>query len=167
MINPAIFKAYDIRGTYPDQINEEVAYQIGRALITYLKCDKIAVGRDVRLSSPFLFKGLARGINDSGADVYDIGIISTDGLYFAVGKYGFPAGVMITASHNPRNYNGFKICREKAIPLSDTHGLNEIQNIIVDKRYKEGKGKIIKEEILDDEIEHEEDLSSILNDINN
>lgn len=131
-VNPSIFKAYDIRGTYPDQINGEVAYLIGFSLASYLKARAIAVGRDMRLSSDELFDGLARGINDYGVDVIDLGLVSTDGLYFAVGKFGYDAGVMITASHNPKEYNGFKICRKNAEPLSGHDGLNDVLAGIAD-----------------------------------
>jgi len=100
----SIFKAYDIRGIFPDQLNNEIAYRIGNGLAGYLKPKAIAVGRDMRLSSNELFDSLASGILDAGADVVDLGLVSTDGLYFAVGKFGFDGGVMITASHNPREY---------------------------------------------------------------
>ncbi len=125
-----IFKAYDIRGIYPEQLDEKITYLIGNALAVYLKPRSIAVGRDMRLSSPELFESMTRGINDAGVDVVDVGIVSTDGLYFAVGKYGYDAGVMITASHNPKEYNGFKICRSEAIPLSGAEGLNTIRDMV-------------------------------------
>jgi phosphomannomutase len=125
-INPSIFKAYDIRGTYPDQLNEDAAYKIGAALVGFLRPKSIAVGRDMRVSSDPLAESLIRGINDAGSDVVDIGLVSTDGLYYAVGKYGYDGGVMITASHNPKQYNGFKVCRENAVPLSGNEGLGQI-----------------------------------------
>lgn len=127
----SLFKAYDVRGVAPGELNPEIAYKIGRALVTHLGADHVCVGRDMRVSSPALAGGLIDGILDQGADVTDIGLISTDGLYFAVGKYGFPAGVMITASHNPGEYNGFKICREEARPLSLDQGLAEIRDLVV------------------------------------
>ncbi len=126
----SIFKAYDIRGIYPAQINSDVAYMFGNALACYLKPRSVVVGRDMRLSSPELFDGITRGITDAGVDVVDVGLVSTDGLYFAVGKYGYDAGVMITASHNPKQYNGFKVCRNDAIPLSGGEGLNVIRDIM-------------------------------------
>jgi phosphomannomutase len=129
-IDPSIFKAYDIRGTHPDQINGEIAYQIGAALATYLRPRAIAVGRDMRLSSSELLDGLARALNDSGVDVIDLGLMSTDGLYFAVGREGYEGGVMITASHNPKQYNGFKICRKNAEPLSGQEGLGQMLQMI-------------------------------------
>ena len=117
-INPHIFGAYDVRGIYPGEINEEAAYRFGRALVLYLKPSQVAVGRDMRLSSPELAEAMIRGITEQGADAIDLGLTTTDELYFAVGKFDYPAGVMITASHNPKQYNGFKICRENAIALS-------------------------------------------------
>ncbi|MBN2227125.1 MAG: phosphomannomutase/phosphoglucomutase [candidate division Zixibacteria bacterium] len=126
-----IFKAYDIRGTVPGQLNDGLAYRIGNALADYLKPTMIAVGRDMRVSSDELFEALASGINDAGVDVVDLGLISTDGLYFAVGKYGYDGGVMITASHNPKEYNGFKICRKEALPLSGQEGLDKIKESVV------------------------------------
>ncbi len=107
-INPDIFKAYDIRGTYPDEVNEEVAEQIGRAFVVYTKAQKVIVGRDIRVSGPKLRESLIKGITEQGASVLDIGLVSTDMFYFACGSKGFP-GIMITASHNPKEYNGFKL----------------------------------------------------------
>lgn len=130
-IDQKIFKAYDIRGTYPDQLNEEIAYKAGRSLVEYLSPRNIAVGRDMRLSSPKLQEGLTRGIVEGGCDVIDIGLVSTDCLYFAVGKFGYDAGVMITASHNPPEYNGFKMCRKEAVPLSGEAGINQIKTLIL------------------------------------
>ncbi len=156
-IDPTIFKAYDIRGIYPDQINGEIAYQIGYALAGYLKPKAIAVGRDMRLSSDELFDNLTRGIQDYGADVIDLGLISTDGLYYAVGKFEYDGGVMITASHNPKQYNGLKICRKNAIPLSGQEGLGDILKAI-QQNDQNGKaparGNIIRRDIADDYAQH-------------
>lgn len=107
-IDPKIFKAYDIRGIYPTEVNEDVAYQIGRAFVTFTKAPKVIVGRDGRLSGPELFTALVRGITDQGADVLDIGLASTDMFYHACGSQNLP-GVNVTASHNPKEYNGFKL----------------------------------------------------------
>jgi phosphomannomutase len=128
--NLRIFKAYDIRGIYPTEINREAAELIGRALVGYLQPRQMVVGRDMRLSSDDLFSGLVAGLRAAGAGVVDIGLCSTDALYFAVGKYGYDAGVMITASHNPKEYNGFKICRREAVPLSAGEGLDELRQRI-------------------------------------
>ncbi len=130
-VDPSIFKAYDIRGTYPDQLNQKIAYKIGRALVLYLKPERVAVGRDMRLSSPKLYEGLTRGIVEGGADVIDIGLVSTDCLYFTVGKFRYDAGVMITASHNPPEYNGFKLCKGEAVPLSLESGLDRIRELVL------------------------------------
>lgn len=155
--DPSIFKAYDIRGTVPDQLNGETAYKIGYALAGVLKPKSIAVGRDMRVSSDDLFEHLARGINDAGVDVVDLGGISTDALYFAVGKFGYDGGVMITASHNPKDYNGFKICRENAEPLSGQEGLNQILDFLeagTDTAKSPQPGIIVRKDILDDYAEH-------------
>ena len=108
-----IFKAYDVRGIYPDVLTPELAYRIGRAFVVYLQPRHVVVGRDMRVSSPTLASALIDGLLDQGADVTDVGLISTDGLYFAVGKFGFDGGIMVTASHNPPEYNGFKLCRSE------------------------------------------------------
>jgi len=129
-IDPSIFKAYDVRGTVPNQINGESAYHIGAALTAHLHPKTIAVGRDMRVSSDELSRNLIHGITDCGADVVDLGLCSTDGLYYAVGKFGYDGGVMITASHNPKEYNGFKICRKMAEPLSGEEGLRQMLEAI-------------------------------------
>lgn len=148
-VNPKIFKAYDIRGLYPQELNEEAAHDIGRALVQYLKCDRVAVGRDMRLSSEPLFKAFSEGATRQGAEVVDLGLISTDALYFAVGRFGFPAGVMITASHNPKEYNGFKICRQEAVPLSGEEGLFQIRDLINSGSLEPaaGRGRIVQQDI--------------------
>jgi phosphomannomutase len=129
MINPAIFKAYDIRGVYPDELDGDAAHAIGSATIAHLRAKKVAVARDMRRSGPELMAELIRGMVEQGAAVTDLGLCSTDELYFAVGKYGFDAGVMVSASHNPAKYNGFKFCREQAISISSETGLNAIRDI--------------------------------------
>src|SRR5690242_20876769 len=98
-IDPSIFKAYDIRGIYGETLTEQVAFRIGQAAATYLGVQQIAVGRDMRLSSPQIAAALIEGINAQGVNVEDLGLITTDGLYFAVGKFKYPAGIMVTASH--------------------------------------------------------------------
>jgi phosphomannomutase len=152
----SIFKAYDIRGVVPDQLNADIAYRIGNALAGYLKPTSIAVGRDMRVSSGDLFDALARGIVDAGVDVIDIGLVSTDGLYFAVGKFGYDGGVMITASHNPKQYNGFKICRAEALPLSGQEGLDKIQEALVNDVLVKSprRGSIQRKDITNDYTEH-------------
>ncbi len=121
------FKAYDVRGRLPDQLNEEIAYRIGRAFADYLKAKTVAVGRDVRLSSPSIQDALVRGLNAQGADAYDIGLCGTEEIYFATANRGFDGGVMVTASHNPADYNGLKFVRQEARPLTGDTGLPEIK----------------------------------------
>ncbi len=153
----SIFKAYDIRGTFPEQINSEIAYKIGFALAAYLKPINIAVGRDMRISSDELSDSLIQGIIDYGVDVIDLGLVSTDGLYFAVGQFGYEGGIMITASHNPKEYNGFKICRDEAIPLSGQEGLNDIQKFILNDDFSAKspeRGNIIRKDISEDYAKH-------------
>ena len=129
-INPDIFKAYDVRGTYPDQVNEEAARAIGAAFVTYLKAKRIAVGRDMRLSSPSVAQAFIDGATSQGCDVVDYGMIATDMLYFAVAKDGHDGGVMVTASHNPKQYNGMKMVRREAFPLSGEEGISDIRDMI-------------------------------------
>ena len=152
----SVFKAYDIRGKFPDQLNKDIAYRIGNALAAYLKPNSIAVGRDMRLSSNELFDGLSSGIMDAGVDVVDLGLISTDGLYFAVGKFGFDGGVMITASHNPKEYNGFKICRREALPLSGQEGLDKIKLALEEDAVQKApqRGNIARKEISEEYAAH-------------
>jgi phosphomannomutase/phosphomannomutase/phosphoglucomutase len=124
------FKAYDIRGRVPDQLNEEMAYRIGRAYAAFIKPDKVVVGRDVRLTSESLCLSLARGLTDGGADVFDIGLCGTEEVYFATFAERMDGGVMVTASHNPVDYNGMKFVREDARPISADSGLNEIKVLV-------------------------------------
>src|ERR671920_141841 len=133
MLDESIFKAYDIRGVYPDSLNEDVAGDIGRAFVKSLDLQgsRVVVARDMRLSGEALQKAFIEGVTEAGADVLDIGLVSTDALYFAVGHLGEPGGAMITASHNPKDNNGFKLCREDAIALSGDAGLGEIRELIV------------------------------------
>jgi len=149
----SIFKAYDVRGIYPEQLNEDIAYKIGRAFVEFLKCKNVVIGRDMRLSSGLLFKALAEGITDQGADVIDIGLSTTPMLYFSVANHGFDSGLMVTASHNPKEYNGIKFTREKAIPISDATGIKEIEKLVEKNNFKKPeKGRIIKKDVLKDYI---------------
>jgi phosphomannomutase len=155
-INQKIFKAYDIRGIYPEEINEETAYRIAQAYVEFVQPKEVVLGKDVRLSSPSLWKAAAQGIIDAGVDVIDINTISTDMLYFSVAYYGFSGGITISASHNPVDYNGMKIVREKAIPLSSDAGLKDILQIVLKhkKILAKKKGRIVKKEITEDYINH-------------
>lgn len=125
----SIFKAYDIRGVYGSSLNEDLARKIGRAFVTFLKCKKVVVGRDMRPHSEPLFKALADGLMLQGADVVDLGLVSTPMTYYANGKLGADASIMITASHNPGEWNGFKLCREQAIPISGATGIKDLERI--------------------------------------
>ena len=122
-----IFKAYDIRGRVPEDLDEAAAYRIGRATAHFIGASELAVGRDARSTSPALTEALVRGILDEGVSVRDLGLISTPMLYFGVEELAVGGGIMVTASHNPAAYNGFKICREHAIPVGEASGLKEIQ----------------------------------------
>jgi phosphomannomutase len=155
-INARIFGAYDIRGIYPTDFDDNQAYQIARAFVQFLGVDRVAVGRDMRVSSPALAAAVIRGITDQGADAIDLGMTTTDELYFAVGKYGYPGGIMITASHNPKDYNGMKLCREQAIALSSETGVNAIRDILTSGRLQEParKGKTIPRDVAEDYIQH-------------
>ena len=121
------FKAYDIRGKVPDTLNEEIAYRIGRAYAEFLKSSRIVVGRDIRLTSTSLADALSRGLMDGGSDVFDIGICGTEQVYFATFYERMDGGIMVTASHNPADYNGMKLVREEAKPISGDTGLNNIR----------------------------------------
>jgi len=130
----ALFKAYDIRGVVPDELDHEKAYAIGRAIGAWLEKGPVAVGRDARTHSPELTTALVDGLRDEGLDVQDLGLVATPMLYFAVGSLGSNAGVMVTASHNPGEYNGFKICRAKAVPVGEASGLKEIEALVEARR---------------------------------
>nr|BBH88311.1 phosphomannomutase/phosphoglucomutase [Thermosporothrix sp. COM3] len=155
-VDPSIFKAYDIRGVYGQNLNDDTAYAIGRAAAQYLNVPTIAVGRDMRLSSPQLKENLIRGITDQGVDVVDLDLVTTDALYFAVGKFNYPAGVMITASHNPGKYNGMKFCRAEAYPISFETGLSDMRDLAVSGNFAtpEKKGTVTRRDIIDDYVKH-------------
>lgn len=147
-----IFKAYDIRGIYPKEINKELPYKLGQAIVDKYKCKTLIVGRDKRKSSPVLYKALVDGIVSLGCDVIDIGYTTTPLFYHSVGESGVDGGIMITASHNPPNFNGFKITKKNVVPLN-TEELLEIKEIIKNKNFKSSfslkskkKGKIIKKD---------------------
>ena len=123
------FKAYDIRGRVPDELNEEIAYRIGRAYAGSLRTKRVVVGRDIRLSSAALAAALTQGLLDSGTDVHDIGICGTEEVYFSTFHFGMDGGIMVTASHNPADYNGMKLVRESAKPVSNDTGLRGIREM--------------------------------------
>jgi len=133
-----IFKAYDIRGIYGEQLNEDIAYKIGRAFAVYIG-SKIVVARDNRLSSDSLFEALTRGITDQGSDVYNIGLSTSPMFYFAVSNLVCDGGVIITASHNPPQYNGFKMVRSDAMPLSGEDGIDQIKQLVEENNFSSSK----------------------------
>ena len=124
-VDPSIFKAYDIRGLYPSQLDESTALAVGRAFAALLQPRQVVVGRDMRLSSPAVCASLVEGLTRQGADVLDLGMVSTDQYYHACATRRRP-GIMVTASHNPAQYNGFKVCREHAIPVGEASGLKAV-----------------------------------------
>ncbi|HEY9721548.1 MAG TPA: phosphomannomutase/phosphoglucomutase [Oscillatoriaceae cyanobacterium] len=126
----APFKAYDVRGIYGEDVNEELAYKLGRAYVAYTGAKNVVVGRDMRPSGVTLQKELVRGLRAAGANVTDIGMASTDMMYFAVISLGVDGGISVTASHNPGEYNGFKFVREKAIPMGLESGLDKIEALV-------------------------------------
>jgi len=159
-IDPKIFKAYDIRGIYPDEINEEAAKQIAKAFAKFLNAKPIVVGYDMRDSSRSIHKACISALSQYGIKVYDVDLTSTPMLYFAVPHLNADGGIMITASHNPPKYNGFKLVRVKAIPISEKSGIEEIKNLVLEglqpTRRPPGrhlfktikKGKVVKKEVL-------------------
>ncbi len=126
-MNISCFKAYDIRGRIPDQLNEDVAYRIGRAFAQYLHPKSVVVGQDVRPTSPALTAALIKGLTEGGADVLDIGLCGTEEVYFATSYAKADGGIMVTASHNPADYNGMKLVREESKPISGDSGLDQIR----------------------------------------
>jgi phosphomannomutase len=130
-VSQAIFKAYDVRGLYPSELDETTARAIGSAFVAYLDAKRIVVSRDMRVSSPSLAKAFIEGARAQGADVVDCGMCGTDMMYFAVASGGFDGGAQITASHNPKQYNGVKMVRREAFPLSGDAGIGEISDMVV------------------------------------
>src|SRR5229473_2299078 len=156
-LDPNIFKAYDVRGVYPGEVNEEAARGIGAAFVAYLGAKKVALGRDMRLSSPALAAAFIDGATSQGTDVVDYGMISTDMLYFAVARDGHEGGVQITASHNPKQYNGMKMVRKEAFPLSGEAGIADIRDMIANNRLPPPaltRGTVTTKRTLDAYVEH-------------
>ena len=150
-INPDIFKAYDIRGLYPAELNEEIARQIGRGFAAYLQPKAIAVSRDMRVSSPAIAAAFIDGVLMQGVDVIDYGMLGTDQLYFAVVEDGLDGGAQITASHNPGRYNGIKMVRSGALPLSGDAGIGDIRDMLAGARLPAPAakpGSLTKREVL-------------------
>ena len=133
-MNPNIFKAYDVRGLYPAELDEQSFHQIGRAFVAYLKAKRIGVGRDMRLSSPSLAAAFIAGAREQGAEVIDYGMIATDMIYYAVATDELDGGAQITASHNPKQYNGCKMVGRGNHPLSGDEGISDIRDMIAGNR---------------------------------
>jgi len=127
VLDPSVFKAYDVRGLYPSELDEDGAYRIGRAYVEHFEPRTIAVGRDTRLSSPSMAGAVVEGAADGGADVVDIGLVGTEMLYYAVGELELEGGICVTASHNPKDYTGMKIVRRGALPVGGDSGLGEVR----------------------------------------
>ena len=154
-VNLSIFKSYDIRGTYPKDLDEDTAFKIGQAFVEYTEAKNIVVGQDMRLSSPALFEALVKGITAQGADVCNIGQVPTECMYFSVGYYKYDTGIMITASHNPKEYNGFKMVKREADIIKIIRG-KDIIEIIKKSNFSEvsKQGKIKELNIWQDYINH-------------
>src|SRR6187401_1059451 len=156
-IDPAIFKAYDVRAIYPTQLDGEVARRVGRAFIDYLGKKRIAVGRDVRLSSPEIAGGFIEGARSEGAEVTDIGVVGTDIMYFYVASQDLDGGAIITASHNPKEWNGIKMVRRGALALSGDAGIKEIKEAIMAGRFADKgvrEGTVVPRTISDEYADH-------------
>ena len=153
--DPSIFKAYDIRGIYPSQIDEEIAYLIGQGYAQIFEPTKsIVVGRDVRISAPKIQKQVIQGLIDAGINVIDIGMVSTDMFYFAVGYYKYGGGIQVTASHNPAEYIGAKLVLENVVPISEDNGIQDIRHFVEQNKPTKNtkKGKVISKDVSDDLI---------------
>jgi phosphomannomutase len=156
-INSSIFKAYDVRGLYPSEVNEDAARLIGRGFVAYLNAKRIAVSRDMRLSSPSVSAAFIDGARMQGADVVDYGMMGTDMMYFAVARDGHDGGAQITASHNPKEYNGIKLVRREAFPLSGDAGIGDIRDMIVNDTVPAPAttpGKLTTNDVVDDYRKH-------------
>lgn len=140
MIDPGIFKAYDIRGIYPSQLTGEIARRVGCAFVEYLGARRIAVGRDVRKSSPEIAAGFSRGVRSQGCQVTDVGTVGTDMLYYYVARHELDGGAIITASHNPKEWNGIKLMSKGALPLSGDAGIKEIREALLAGRFAQDAG---------------------------
>ncbi len=149
MTNLSAFKAYDVRGRMPDEINDSLAYDIGRAYAGFVKPRTVAVGYDIRQSSPSLARALKRGLTECGVDVLDIGLCGTEASYFATAQWQLDGGIMVTASHNPPDYNGMKFVRQEARPISADTGLKDIQAAIAAGRFPQAAARAGTEKVLD------------------
>jgi phosphomannomutase len=151
----AAFKAYDVRGIVPTELNPEFAYKVARAYADEIKPSRVCIGYDIRLSGPELYAAMAKGFNDAGVDVIHLGMVGTEMVYFATAHYGFDGGIMITASHNPPEYNGFKMVRAESRPISSDTGLNHIEKRAYDGIWeRSGSGTISELDCYQDFVSH-------------
>ena len=151
----AAFKAYDVRGIVPTELNPEFAYKVARAYADEIKPSRVCIGYDIRLSGPELYAAMAKGFNDAGVDVIHLGMVGTEMVYFATAHYGFDGGIMITASHNPPEYNGFKMVRAESRPISSDTGLNQIEKRAFDGVWERtGSGTISELDCYQDFVQH-------------
>jgi phosphomannomutase len=147
VLDPKVFKAYDVRGIYPDELDEAGAYAIGRAYVEEFEPKSIAVGRDMRVSAPSMADAVMRGAVEAGADVVDLGMVGTEMVYFAVGELELDGGVMVTASHNPKEYTGMKIVRRGALPVGGDSGLLDIRTRAMSgARHETGPAGTVRQE---------------------
>jgi len=157
MINPSVFKAYDVRGLYPSEVTEDLFHQLGRAFVAYLGPGKYGVTRDMRVSSPSLTKAFIDGAVMQGGSIVDYGLVGTDQMYYAVAADGLDGGAMVTASHNPGQYNGCKMVRKEAFPLSGEAGIREMKEMILADAIPPAPakpGSVEHRDIMDRYVEH-------------
>jgi phosphomannomutase len=160
--NFTCFKAYDVRGRIPDQLNEDIAYRIGRAYTDFVQPGRIVVGYDIRLSSKSICAALTRGLIDSGVDVYNIGLCGTEEIYFATSHLRMDGGIVVTASHNPKDYNGMKFVRENSRPISADTGLNDIRALAEKNSFAAAK-RVGQEHHVDVKADYIEHVLSFIN----
>jgi phosphomannomutase len=146
VLDPKVFKAYDVRGVYPTELDEAGAYAVGRAYVEQFSPRTIAVGRDMRVSAPSIAQAVIEGAADGGADVLDIGMVGTEMLYFAVGELGLDGGIAVTASHNPKQYTGMKIVRAGALPVGGESGLLDVRDLAVAGAWRDAERGAVREE---------------------
>src|SRR5438309_8814838 len=145
MLDPKVFKAYDVRGIYPAELDEAGAEAIGRAYVEQFEPRRMAVGRDMRLSSSTMQEAVMRGATAAGADVLDLGLVGTEMVYFAVGSLELEGGIMVTASHNPKEYTGMKLVRRGALPVGGESGLFDVRDRAVsDTAYSAAKAATVQ-----------------------
>lgn len=159
-----VFKAYDIRGIYGETLTDELVYKIARAFVTFLKCRTVVVGRDMRPHSVAVLKALTDGITEQGAHVIDLGLCSTPMCYYANGRLGADASIMITASHNPGEWNGLKLCREKATPISGATGIQELERIVKESAFAAPaaqRGSVSRFDVIPEYVAHVQKLAHL------